>query len=63
MVLVKAAAEFAGSKAADPTIKTKLNELNGRYIPVVQSIIVEGTQNKEFKYINIEDLTIITYDF
>lgn len=61
--LLKAAAEFAGSESSDPRIKPKIDELNVRYLPVVQSIIAEGIKNKEFKYTNIEELTIVTYGF
>lgn len=60
---MKAASEFAGSESSDPKIKPKIDELNVRYLPVVQSIIIEGIKNKEFKYTNIEELTIVTYGF
>lgn len=61
--LMKAAAEFAGSESADPKIKEKLNELNVRYIPLIQAIISEGVEAKEFKFANVEELTIVTLGF
>jgi len=61
--LTRAATEFAGSEYANPQIKIKLDELNGSYIPVVQNIIVEGIENDEFKTLDIQEITIITYGF
>lgn len=61
--LLAAATEFAGSESANPQIKAKLDELNAKYIPVVEDIIEQGIKNKEFKDIGKEDMTIITFGF
>lgn len=61
--LTQATTEFAGSESADPGVKEKLNELNGRYIPVVQAIITEGVRNQEFKAIDVDDLTLVTFGY
>lgn len=61
--LMKAANEFSGSESADPQITSKLLELNGRYFPIVQNVIVEGIKNNEFKNVDIEDITLITYGY
>jgi AcrR family transcriptional regulator len=61
--LMQAATEFSGSESADPKIIEQLYELNGRYFPVVQKVIEEGVGNGEFKQINLEEITIITYGY
>jgi AcrR family transcriptional regulator len=61
--LMQAATEFSGSESADPKIIEQLYELNGRYFPVVQKVIEEGIGNGEFKQINLEETTIITYGY
>lgn len=61
--LMQAATEFAGSESGDPKITERLYELNGSYFPIVQKVIQEGVENGEFKQINLEELTIITYGY
>lgn len=61
--LMKAAEEFAVSETAYPDMKAKMNELSGRIFPVIQGVITEGIQNKEFKNIDINEATIIVYGF
>lgn len=61
--LVRATSEFAGSESADPGIKEKLDELNKMYYPIVQEVIQEGINKKEFKDINITEASIISYGF
>jgi AcrR family transcriptional regulator len=61
--LLKAASEFGGSESADPQVKAKLDEFSGMYIPVIQNVLTEGIQNKEFKNIDINEATVITYGF
>jgi len=61
--LMQAAIEFSGSEASDPKIIEKLYELNGRYFPIVQTVIEEGITDGEFKKSNVEEITIITYGY
>ncbi len=61
--LMRAASEFAGSESADPGIKEKLDELNKMYMPVIHDLIEEGIKNNEFKNLDINEATIITYGF
>jgi len=61
--LMQAAMEFSGSEASDPKIIEQLYELNNRYFPVVQKVIQEGITKGEFKQINVEEITIITYGY
>jgi len=61
--LLRAASEFAGSESADPEIKVKLDELNKMYMPVIHDLIEDGIKNNEFKNLDINEATIITYGF
>jgi AcrR family transcriptional regulator len=61
--LMQAATEFGGSESADPKITEQLNELNGRYLPIVQKVIEEGISSGEFKQANLKEITIITYGY
>jgi len=61
--LTRATSEFAGSESADPGVKEKLDELNKMYFPVVQEVIQEGINNKEFKSFDINEAAIISYGF
>ncbi len=61
--LLQAATEFSGSESADPQVMEILFDLNGRYFPVVSKVLQEGIEVGEFKPMELEEITLITYGY